>query len=409
MRLPFYFLWAGQSFATVAGSLTTMALIALVYNTTGSATFAASVSLVGVLAKFTSSLLAPLIFDRFRLQSILLLSQTAEMLMVTVQTLLVTLFFSPDRILLLYLVIYCTRFFNGWAVSSRTSLVPRLVQENKLVKANSLISTTEQTLGLLGWTAGGMMLVYLSERHVLWLTVGLLFLSAVTVLFIQDDHTKQTGKRLLRWISVKEGWAALFQHPQLRKVTIMDTIEGIAGGIWIGGILLVFVEEVLHRGEEWWGYINASYFVGAIMGGLVVMTMSKFIQQRLVASMIVGSFGVCFLIFAFALTDRPLLALLLALVMGPFYQIRDIAQRTYFQKHTPLELQPKVFAAQSSLYYAIFSASVFVMGAIADLLEIRLVYLTAGSLYLTSSIVALFSKEKEQGAKEEIHTDQRLL
>jgi len=49
------------------------------------------------------------------------------------------------------------------------------------------------------------------------------------------------------------------------------------------------------------------------------------------------------------------------------------------------------------------------MGAIADFLEIRLVYLTAGSLYLTSSIVALFIKEKEQGAKEEIHTDQRLL
>ncbi|MGN7470619.1 MFS transporter [Brevibacillus sp. SAFN-007a] len=400
MSLSFYSLWAGQSLENVAGSFYTIALITLVYHITGSATFAASISLVRVIAKFLSSFLVPLIFDRYPLQRILLFSQAAQMMIVIVLTLLVIFHNNSGTLVVIYVLVFMAGYFDGWAVPSRNALVPRLVQENKLVKANSLLSTSDQSLGLLGWTLGGGMVVYFGEENVLWLTVGLFFLSTLSIIFIKDD-SKKVGKQPLRWDSVKEGWVAIYRNPKLRLVTIMDIIEGIAGGIWIGAITLVFVKEVLHRGEEWWGYINASYYVGSIIGGLVMMSISKKVQNRLTTSMIIGSFSVCILIFAYSLIAIPLLSLLFVLLMGPFYQVRDIAQRTYFQKHTQNELQPKVFSAQSSLYYAVFSFSVFLMGAITDLLGVRMVYILAGILYLISSILALSSKVKEHEVKAE--------
>ena len=45
--------------------------------------------------------------------------------------------------------------------------------------------------------------------------------------------------------------------------------ETFAGTIWIGAITMAYVTTVLHKGEEWWGYINTSYYVGTLIGGLL--------------------------------------------------------------------------------------------------------------------------------------------
>lgn len=86
-----------------------------------------------------------------------------------------------------------------------------------------------------------------------------------------------------------EGWKLLFQNPSLRTVTYMDLIETFAGTIWIGAITMAYVTTILHKGEEWWGYINTSYYVGTLIGGLLAWKMSSYIQNNLIRSMSIGS------------------------------------------------------------------------------------------------------------------------
>lgn len=64
----------------------------------------------------------------------------------------------------------------------------------------------------------------------------------------------------------------------------MDLIETFAGTIWIGAITMAYVTTILHKGEEWWGYINTSYYVGTLIGGLLAWKMSSYIQNNLIRS-----------------------------------------------------------------------------------------------------------------------------
>ncbi len=83
---------------------------------------------------------------------------------------------------------------------------------------------------------------------------------------------------------------------------IVDIIEGIASGIWIGGITLAFVREVLHKGENWWGYINTSYYLGTILSSSVLIIISSIIRRKLVISMSLGSLGVSVFVLYLDLT-----------------------------------------------------------------------------------------------------------
>ena len=127
---------------------------------------------------------------------------------------------------------------------------------------------------------------------------------------------------------IREGWFYLWRNPTLRIVTMMDMIEGIAGTIWVGAITLVYVKEVLHQGEAWWGFINASYYIGAIAGGSLILLLSSFIQKNLIPCMAVGSAVFSLLTLWYGLNSIPIMALILCISMGPAYQLRDVAQET---------------------------------------------------------------------------------
>ena len=128
-----------------------------------------------------------------------------------------------------------------------------------------------------------------------------------------------------------ESWKLLFQNPALRTVTCMDLIETFAGTIWIGAITMAYVTTVLHKGEEWWGYINTSYYVGTLIGGLLAWKMSTYIQNNLIRSMAIGSLMFSILTFLYGMTSSGFIALFLCVLMGPCYQIRDISQTTVLQ------------------------------------------------------------------------------
>jgi len=185
----------------------------------------------------------------------------------------------------------------------------------------------------------------------------------------------------------------------------MDIVEGIASGIWVGGVTLVFVQEVLKQDEAWWGYINSAYYVGAILGGLITLKLAGLIQRKLITSIIIGSFGFSIFVFGYAFNSWPFVALLLVTFMGPFSQLRDVAQRTYVQQYVPPEDQPDVFAAQSAIMYVCFGLSVLFAGTIADLWGAKMVYIVGGTMYAISACSGLILKRKHLlSSQQETHS-----
>ena len=387
MSFPFYYLLISQSSTKLAYSLYTMTIITFLYQETNSATFASAVTIISMLSQLMSGSTVPLMMEKHSLKRILLLSQASQLIIYA--CIIITLYFIPSPInyILLLLLLALISFFNGWTTPSRSALIPEIVSKDKLVNANSILSTTDQTLLLLGWSAGGALIVYFGHFNVILITIALLLISIISLFLLKTKvQTIKQKEHKSKFDTLKEGWTIVFKHPTLSTITKMDIIELFGGSIWIGAVTLVFVQEALGQDEKWWGYINSAYYAGTIIGGILVWKLSKYIHKSLVTSIIIGSIGVAILTIIYSFVSVPFIALLLVILMGPLYQIRDIAQNTFIQNTIEKDVLGKYLASKATINQAVFSLSVFIIGLLVDLISARIVYLFSGLLLLCSAI-----------------------
>lgn len=419
-------LWFSQTCSNTADILYTIALITMMYQMSGSATYTALVPLCRTLSMSVSGMLAPLMVAKYRLTSLLLGSQAVQFGMFCVIALFAWKALAPHNVWVLLVLVVILSFFDGWTTPTRNALVPRLVPDDKLMKANGFLATTDQTVQFGGWAAGGVIAAAIGPPLTLGLTAVLYAVALAFTAMVRDPsasgrHAAEAAASLAgegviaperrhrrdsgassegaaggtpsRWETLREGWIALWRFRSLRAITLMDLIDGIGGSVWIGAFLLVFVQEVLHQGEEWWGFINAAYFVGAIGGGLFVVALVEKLERRLTLFMVAGTFGygLCTLLFGLNVGLVP--ALLLTVLMGPMFQTRDIARKTMIQRSVSRDMLPKVLSAQATLSYGLFSLSVLAMGVVADTLGIGAMYVTAAICsFLSAGVGLLFRK-----------------
>lgn len=377
-----------------------MTMITYIYQVTNSATLASTVSMISMLSQLFSGGTVPLIMERFSLKRIVLLSQLFQLIFYVSIIFFLFIVSHPFIITILALIILgLITFFNGWSNPTRSALIPEIVSKDKLVNANSVLSTTNQTLLLLGWSLGGVFVVYFGHEKVIFITILLLLVSIISLIMIKMNGTEEKKVVKDKMNTLKEGWIIVFKHPTLSTITKMDIIELFGGSIWIGAVTLVFVQESLGKDETWWGYINSAYYAGTILGGILVWKFSKLVKNHLILWIIIGSIGVSILTVIYSLNSIPMIALLLVILMGPLYQVRDIAQNTFVQNVVPSKDLAKYLAAKSSLNQLIFSLSIVIIGVLVDIINARLVYLFSGILLLCSGLYGYLKLFKKYSAE----------
>jgi MFS family permease len=391
----FRLLWISQSIANLGDSLYILAIVTFIYNSTGSAAFAGLFPVLRVCAQALSGFSAPLLMDRFRLDFLLWMSEMGQAICFGFMCVLFIALPSHWLIPTVLFLVLGISILHGWGIPARNALAPRLVPPDSLMKANSLLATSDQMVLLVGWSLGGILVAGLGILQVLGITTIMMFLSALALFFVKDPSkiVPSNQKKPKPWDRMKEGWSIILTNPLLRTLSLMEIISGLGESIWAGSIILVFVKGVLHKGEDWWGFINTSHFAGTILGGVLIWKMSKKIENWIIFSMLIGSLGIGVLTMIFALSANPWFALAIALLMGPPYQLRNIAQRTLLQSHTTAEWLSKVLAAFGTLTFVSYGCSVLLMGWIADHCTVQFVYIFTAGLNIISAVLALMAKK----------------
>ncbi|MFE0554423.1 MFS transporter [Paenibacillus sp. NPDC058910] len=385
-RGGFLYYWTAHSSISLAGVVYIMVLTTFMYQESGSAFIAALFPLFNAVARFVAGLTAPLVMEKFGFSKLLVRLQVMKALLLT--ALVIAFPYISSQVSILCMFILFIAFTEGWGNPLIQSMVPRLVAPDRLVKANSSLSVTSQSLQIAGYTFTGFLVVRFGHMPTLIMSCVLIWVSVFSLWIaarsMKAKEPAAAGRAKPSWEVIREGWFYLWRNPTLRIVTMMDMIEGIAGTIWVGAITLVYVKEVLHQGEAWWGFINASYYVGAIVGGLLMLLLSSFIQKNLIPCMAVGSAVFSLLTLWYGLNSIPIVALILCIAMGPAYQLRDVAQQTALQSSVNQEMLPKIYASRDILLSTVTSLSIAIIGLVADTLGIRMVYIV-GSICIAIS------------------------
>ncbi|WP_425501851.1 MFS transporter [Saccharibacillus deserti] len=402
-KTSFYWLWSSQTMSNAADILYVTALTVLVLQGTESVVSTILVPFFRIFSQIVSGFLAPLMLRRFRLPRLMLVSQGGQFLLFALLALYLQRSGESASLSAIFGLVFAMSFLDGWTAPVRNALVPRLVPRDWLMRANGLISVSDQTVQFAGWGVSGVLVAFAGPSRTL-LIAGVLYAAALvftalirepSVHGIPERNESASGASRAaetdpNWReALLEGWKLIGRSPRLRGLTLIDSIDMLGGSVWVGAFTLLFVQEALGQGEEWWGFINASYFAGAVLGGILVVTLVKKLQKRLFDSMLAGIFGYSAITLAYAGTTSPAAALLLVLVMGPFAELSMVARRTLIQQSAGDEELPKVLSAQATVLNLIFCASLLGMAKLAESVGVVNLYFYAGGMSLLAFAIGL--------------------
>ncbi|MEH7458156.1 MFS transporter [Bacillus sp. JJ1127] len=384
--LSFY--WMSKVCITLADVVYVMILTTHIYMTTKSATITALFPLLQVITNLIASTSAPLLMNRFPSYSLLFTLQWIKTIFLILLTILFPILSSNVTVLLTFVILISL--CGGWSSPLLYAVIPRLTPQEKLVKVNSVFSFSTQIVQAAAYSFTSIIVLLIGATSTLIFNNILMIFGCITLYVslrsIQVERT--SDKSVSKSAALIEGWKLLFQHPSLRTVTYMDLIETFAGTVWIGGVTMAYVTTALHKGEEWWGYINTSYYIGTLLGGLLVWRISTYIQNNLIRSMAIGSLIFSVLTFLYGITSNGFIALFLCVLMGPSYQIRDISQTTVLQTSVTPSLLSKMYTAHGTLTSTASGLSMLSVGIITDIFGVRTIYIIASFLILCSACLS---------------------
>lgn len=420
IKRSFYYLWGSQTISNVADIIYMLSVVVLVFSSSNSLMTTILIPLFRLSAQVLSGLVAPIVLGRFRLTRILLFSQFGQFVIFTL--LLLYLWTVPEQrsFLFIFVMVFGMSFLDGWTNPSRNALVPRLATGEGLMRANGMVAVSDQVVKCAGWALSGVIVAWLGSLNTL-LIASCCYLVAVTVTtFIRDpldakkissessqslSDPEEAAKEEKRshWKELGEGWQIIWHNRRIRSLMIVDSVDTIGGTSWLGVFILAYVTQVLHRDASWWGFMNASFFSGSILGGLIVVGLVKRLQKNSFLYMLGALLVYVLITIVFALNTIPVAALVLFAVSGLPVQMAGIIRRTLLQTSAPADQLPKVMAGIDVLTNLAFGLSLLFLGWYADRFGMVQVYLLAAVMTTIAVLIGWWYRRDFQESESVDH------
>ncbi|MED3789435.1 MFS transporter [Peribacillus frigoritolerans] len=384
-------LWIGQAFANLGDIFYVVGLISLLYNLTGSAFYLSLLPFITTIFRFISSLLAPLVIDRFPLKRIIVQSQWWKTLLLVCLGIFIISFDHGFSVAVIFFIALVS-LLDGVAAPVSAALVPQLVPKEERMKANGFLNVITQTIFVAGWPLGSVLLISTNSSFIIWLTVMLYAVSTIYTGRIKVPEQATDPVAPSNWDSIKSGWVAIQQIPTIRTLISIDFITTLASSVWVAAVIYIYVEQNLQLGEEWWGYINTSYFVGMIFSGLIVIRFAKLLEKYIGFFITFGLFLSSLLILLFGTTSIPALALLLACLYGLPEQIREVIYTKLFQDHATEKTLAKIHAVWGAVINLTFAGSVLLLGFITETYSVKTTFQFSSTLIFLAFLYATFKR-----------------
>ncbi|GAA0596470.1 ryptide export MFS transporter [Virgibacillus siamensis] len=391
MNSNFRLLLAGQSLANIGDVLYIVSIISVIYGLSGSATAASFVPFTITTSMFMSSLLTPVLIGKVNLKWLLTASQMGKTILLTGLGFMLS-GITASNYYLIFVLIGLIACLDGCANPIRQTLIPYYVEPDSLLRANSFAETVTQVIQTAMWFTGSLLLVMMGQEQLIWL-VTVLFAVASSLLCFLENMKETPDKKEGNAAQMKAGWKTLKATPVLRKMAWMEMLETFADTVWIAAILYAFVSDALNVGEKWWGFINGSFFLGLIIGSVYCITYSSTIEKKTGAYIFAGSLAVVIATLLFSVTNIPIIALILSILVGIFGQIKNIPQQTVIQTSVPKEKLSTVYTSLGAIGTGFFGIGSLIMGILADLVGVRLVFGLSGLLLALVCVIVFKNRE----------------
>ncbi|ATP40406.1 MFS transporter [Solibacillus sp. R5-41] len=383
MKKSFHFLWVSQLLANLGDVFYIVGLISILYQVSESPFYLALLPFLNMAGRMITSSLAPLLVNRYPLKQLLVISQALKTILLSI--LAVGLYYTLSLIFIL-IIIFVVALLDGLAQPASNALVPRILEKSQLLRANGILSMINESTQLGGWALGGILVANTNGNTVIWITLILFVLSTLFILFVIDPTPFERKINVAKKQELTEGFNLIWDNHSFRTIHVMIVFESIANVVWVAAIMYLFVADVLHASEAWWGYINTTFFIGLVIGGFICTKFEQVFEKNLKKIVLVSSFAAAIVMLLFGLNQVAILALILSLFFGVLDQFKGILLGTWLQLKATDEQLIKVYSAQGVLTSLLFGLSTLLAGTLANIYSVQWLFIGAGLLLLLSAI-----------------------
>jgi DHA3 family macrolide efflux protein-like MFS transporter len=334
-------LWLGQMFSQSGDSIYQIGLLWLVLELSGSESITGLVAMSSYLPAVIFSLFAGVAADRSDRRRIMLSADaTRTLLILLVPAVWLLGFLNPLFLAINAFAIAITAtFFNP----ARDSLIPQIVPQPGLLRANSLIQTSWQFSLLLGPALAGLFLHFAGKIHLFTLDSLAYFSSFICVLLIRPPKREiGPSRRDLGFQEIKEGLHYVIKQPvifPLLLITVADNLF-IMGPAIVG--TPVFVKEILGLGAQSYALIQACYAVGMLIGTAGLLAIGSHFKKGhlLLTGMVLD--GITFIPLFFA---KSILAMAIIIIIHSLaIPLLTISRTSLIQDIVPTHMTGRIFA-----------------------------------------------------------------
>jgi predicted MFS family arabinose efflux permease len=391
LRHPaFQRLWLGLSISYLGDQFTLIALLWFVLQVTGSGAAVGLVILCFDLPGVVTGALLGRLLDRYQPRLVMGIDNLARSaLIAAIPTLYALRSLQFWHIVVLALL--------AGALSPATTagvraLVPYLVDDGDLDRANALTATSLQFSYLAGPVAAGVAVARFGGPWALFIDAASFMLMGLLVLTLPTVTRKSSIAQLAsaqRWL----GFGALFSLRSVPAITLLSLVFFFSYGP-LEAALPVYSRQALHANADGYGLLWTGFGVGAFAGVLTLTRLAHRWRPSIALPLIAVLWGalLCPLVI---IRQLPLAMLFLGLA-GASWAPYTPMETTLLQRIIPAEIRGQVFGARHALVVAAAPLGAALGGVLLQYLSAPLVIAISGIACILAGLGGLASPSLRQ-------------
>lgn len=243
----------------------------------------------------------------------------------------------------IYAVIFFTGFCRAFIGPIIPSMIPKIVNREKLPNAITLNQATFLTASVTGHALGGFLIHWIDISGTIVVVVLLMLFSSLFFWLINKHPSENTNKEIGVVQSMREGLAYIYKTKEILGALCLDMFAVLFGGAV--AMIPVFATDILKVGSEGFGLLNAASDIGSmcIIAFLAFVPLKA--NQGKILLVAVAGFGLC--IIGFGMSKLYWLSFFLLVCSGILDGISVVIRGTIVQLKTPDHIRGRVLSVNS--------------------------------------------------------------
>jgi len=375
-------LLGGFGFSYLGNWIYLVALNLMVWHLTYSATAVAGIFIVGPIARILTNFVAGSIIDRSNKRNMMIA-------MDIIRGFIVFLMPFMTSIWLIYSLLFLANIASSFFGPSSTYYIAKYVRDEDKQRFNALLGTLNSGSFMLGPAIAGALIAVFNISIAIWINSVTFFVCAWVISRLPKIEEEVGDKRIVLTLSIiitdfKVVWTFIQQQRDFLKFFMSYQIA-LMVAFALDSQEMTFIKKVLSASDSLYGVLVSIAGVGAIVGGLLAMTL----VHKFSIATYVGVGLTCTMVSytGFYASSNIWFATCCFITLGIFMAFSNTGFDTVYQKNIPPNLMGRFGSSVSLVQSVIQIVLTFSLGILADWFSLQLVAVIFGAVGLVFALL----------------------